>query len=488
MNTHVVVVGAGFGGLSTAAYLAKAGYQVTVYEKTDQPGGRARVLKTKGFTFDMGPSWYMMPDVFQEFFEHFGSQVHEHYTLKQLDPSYRVFTDSSQFDGRPYPKATKLFEEKDPGSASRLTLFMTKTADDYHMLRTHTLNKPMLSVAEVFDGNVLRMLASQKSVRSFHWQAKKLTRDQDLQKMLEFMSVFMGGGPKNIPALYSLLSYVDMGLGVWYPNKGFGAVADAFVNVAQQQGAKIRYKAAVTRIITKNGRTTGVVVNGKVVACDAVVANADYHFVETKLLDTKSRSYDNDYWSKRTISPSATLLLLGVKKKLPKLLHHNLFFDAPWDQHFTEIFDQKRWSKRPLFYLCAPSKSDSIVAPAAYENLFVFVPSAAGVEPTENQINRLVDQVVTRIEQKIGTSFREDIVVQEVRTQKYFADTFNAYKGNAFGLSHTLRQSALFRPPIASRKVQNLFFTGQYTNPGTGVPMVVISGKVVANEVMKRLA
>lgn len=488
MNKHVVVIGAGFGGLSAAAYLARAGYRVTVYEQTDQPGGRALVLQKGGFTFDMGPSWYMMPDVFEEFFADFGHKTSDLYRLRQLDPSYRVFTPDSHFDSAPYPKVKKLFKAKDPDSVEPLSHFMAQTKTEYCMLRRKVLNKPMLSAREVLDTDILRMLLSSKSIRSFHSQAAKVTKSRDLQQMMEFMSVFMGGSPQNIPALYSLLSYVDMGLGVWYPDGGFGVVARAFETVAKEQGVKIIYNAPVQKIKVKNGRVQSIRVRGREVTCDAVVSNADYALTETKLLPRQGRSYPQSYWQKKTVSPSATLLFLGVKKPVPNLLHHNLFFDTDWDRHFNEIFKKKQWSEEPLLYVCVPSKSDTSVAPKGQENIFILAPSAPGIEPTKPQLTKLTQNVITRLEQKSGTKLADNIVLQEVRTQKYFIETFGAYKGNAFGLSHTLPQSAIFRPKMVSPKLNNLFYVGQYTNPGTGVPMVVLSGKVAADQLRKRLA
>jgi phytoene desaturase len=308
-----------------------------------------------------------------------------------------------------------------------------------------------------------------------------------LQHVLEFMTVFMGGSPRNVPAYYSLLTYVDMTMGGWYPMGGFGAVAHAFESVAQEAGADIRYSAKVTNIETKNGRVQAVWIGDERIACDAVIANADYHFVETQLLADDVRSYNEKYWQQRQISPAGLIVSLGVKRKLSGLQHHNLFFDVEWDKHFSEVFKENTWSKKPLFYLCVPSKTDPDVAPAGHENLFILAPMAAGTNPSASDMNAVADDMITRIESRINEQFAGDIVTREVLGPEYFRTTFNAYKGNAFGLSHTFAQSAVLRPRLQSRRVKNLFYTGQYTNPGTGVPMVIQSGTLAAGLVAKEL-
>jgi phytoene desaturase len=477
---HVIVIGAGFGGLSAAAHLAQNNYRVTVLEATDQPGGRARVVKNKGYTFDLGPSWYLMPDVFEEWFSRFGHKPSDFYELTQLKPSYKVFEQDQQFDVNTAPEVFELFERLEPGSAKKLKQLLGKTAQEYQEVRSGLLALDGLQLRQGLRPDVLRFLLRPELARSYHSRIKQYIQNPSLQHVLEFMTVFMGGSPANVPAYYSLLTHVDMGLGVWYPQGGFGAVARAFESVAREMGASFTYNKPVTRIEAKDGVVAAVWCGDERIACDAVVANADYHFVETQLLEPKDQSYTERYWSKRQLAPSGLIVTAGVTKKLPNLLHHNLFFDVDWDRHFNDVFVSKQWSDAPLFYLCAPSKSDRSVAPEGHENLFFLAPMAAGVKPSAKQIETAVQNMLSRTEAAIDTSFTADIEVQESYTSQYFEQTFNAYLGNAFGLSHTMFQSAVLRPRLQSKKLANLYYSGQFTNPGTGVPMVIQSGEITA--------
>lgn len=483
----IVIVGAGFGGLSAAAYLARDGYDVTVLEKNDQPGGRAMVMQKKGYTFDLGPSWYMMPDVFDDFFADFGKKTADYYDLKQLNPSYRVYTATDNHDVRSRKDGgLQLFDDLEPGSADRLQDLLKKTNKEYDTIRAHLLERDYTSVSDLVNSKALSF-AKPELMCSYHSRIKKTVNNEDLQKILEFMVVFMGGSPQNIPAVYSLLAHVDFNLGIWYPVGGFGAVVRAFEQLCKELGVKFRYNAEVTRIQSIDGRARAVYVGKERVAADGVLVNADYHYAETKLLSIQARSYSERYWNKKTVSPSGLLIFLGVKKKLPGLLHHTMFFDADWHSHFKQVFKTHTWVTRPLFYVCAPSKTDTTIAPKGKENIFILIPTASGLRVDAAHRDELVSSVIARMEARIGTKFSEDIEVKEVRDIEYFEETFNAYKGNSFGLAHTLNQTALLRPRMQSRKVKNLFFVGQYTNPGTGVPIVVLSGKVVSNLIQEKL-
>lgn len=488
MSKKIVIIGAGFGGLSAAAYLAQAGYDVTVLEKNDQPGGRAMVLKKKGFTFDMGPSWYMMPDVFDDFFADFGHRTTDYYETKKLNPSYRVYMTSSHHDVRSLAHGgLKLFEDLEPGSSKKVEAYLRNTKKEYDHVRRRLLEKDYTDMLDIFQPAALKVLASPKLVRSYHSRVKATVANEDLQKILEFMVVFMGGSPQSIPSLYTLLSHVDFGLGIQYPMGGFGAVAHAFEQVCMSRGVKIRYNTEVTHIETSRKRTTAVWIGDERIEADAVVANADYHHVETELLSHNYQSYSEKYWQHKTMSPSGVMVYLGVRKKIEGLRHHTLFFDTDWHGHFSDVFTKKRWSPRPLFYASVPSKTDPSVAPKDHESLFLLAPMANDVIPTAAQRDELVSGMIARIEGRTGTTFANDVVVREVRDARFFMDSFNAYKGNSFGLAHTLSQSAMFRPRMQSRKVKNLFYVGQYTNPGTGVPIVVLSGKVVARLVQEKI-
>lgn len=473
--------------MSAAAYLAQAGYSVTVVEKNDQAGGRAYTVQQDGFTWELGPSWYMMPDVFDEFFADFGKQVSDFYEIKPLDPSYRVFDNQpGQLDIGDAAATVALFDHIAPGAGQGLSKLLQKTGKEYAAVRRGILTTDWLRWQQAMRPNVLKFLCNPEMLGSYDRRVNKYVHDDRLKHVLEFMTVFMGGSPQNIPGMYTLLMHVDMGLNIWYPMGGFGAVARAFERLGTSMGVEYVYNTPVQEIIVKNGSVTGVRTDdGLVLDCDVVVANADYHHVQTKLLPKTRADISPSAWQQKVLSPSGLIISLGVSKQLPGLQHHNLFFDTDWDAHFRAAFTDKHWSVSPLFYLCVPSKTDPAVAPLGSENLFVLAPQSAGIEPTQHQLDSTVDAIIDRIQQRAGTEFKGSIVAKDVRTQKYFTNVFNAYQGNAFGLAHTLRQSALFRPPLKARKVHGLYFAGQYTNPGTGVPMVVLSGKTVAQVVQK---
>lgn len=484
---HIVVIGAGFSGLSSAAYLAKAGHKVTVYEKNAQPGGRATTVFKDGFRFELGPSWYMMPDVFEEYFADFGQKVEDHYQLERLDPSYRVFfAGGRKYDLSNLKENTMLFSQLEPGAGVELERFLAKSKKRYEAARKHFLPLDYLRPWALLSPSKLRAALLFPLFGSYHSEVKKQFFDPRLQQILEFMTVFLGGSAREIPALYSLLAHVDMNLGIWYPKGGFFAMAEAFARHAKQQGASIRYNKEIKAIKVRDGRATAVKVDGKYIACDAVVGAADYYHIETKLLHQKYQVHSKRFWQRRLVSPSALLVSVGLDTKLQNLQHHNLFFDGEWEAHFKAI-KQGQWLEEPLFYLCVPSKTDESAAPENHENLFILVPIPAGIDENAAKIEQIKQTVYARIGERAQIEISKHIVTEKVYAQQYFEHTFNAFKANAFGLAHSFTQSAFLRPSIKSKKVENLYFVGQFTNPGTGVPLCVLSGKVVANAVKREL-
>lgn len=479
----IAVIGAGFGGMSAAAYLAKAGHDVHVYEKNEQPGGRAYVKSIGGYTFDCGPSWYLMPDVYEEFFADFGHKVSDFYELKQLNPSYRVYEKDTLLNVRPVAAAYKDFDGIEEGAGPKLQSHLQRTKQEYEKIRKSLLPMDGLSRRQFLSQSALEFLGNPNMIRSFHARIQSVVKESRLQHILEFMVVFLGGSPHNIPAMYGLLNWVDLGQGVWYPQGGFGAVAHAFEKLAESQGVQFHYGRSVSRIV-KNGDGIELTVASKKLQFDRVVANADYQYVETTLLDADDQQYPESYWQGKTLSPSAVLGLVGVKKRLP-LEHHNLFFDTDWEQGFKDVFENEKPSKKPLFYLGASSRTDDTVAPRGHENLFILIPTSSKVSLKNGDAIALVDNAIDRIIEKTGDDFRENIEVKEVLGDDYFRRQFHASDGNAFGLAHTLMQSGPLRPKIRSDKVRGLYYVGQFTNPGTGVPLVVLSGKVVAKRMIK---
>lgn len=475
----VIIIGAGFGGLSAAAYLAKAGHDVTVYEKNAAPGGRANTVYQDGFQFELGPSWYLMPDVFDEFFADFDHKTSDFYQLKQLVPSYRVYDQSGEFTAHPRPAASMDFEHLEPGAGSRLARLLDETKKEYELVRRDILPLNGLSTSAYMKNSIMRLMLNPKLTGSYHSRIKKTVSHETLQHVLEFMVVFLGGSPRNIPAMYGLLMHVDFGLGIWYPTGGFTAVAKAVETVAKEQGVHIIYNAPVEKFVAEDNKVVGVMVNGDMQPADGVVANADYHFVDTQLTPPEYRMFSDQSWSRKTLSPSAVLATIGVKKPV-NLLHHSLFFDTDWDDNFADVFEEHRVNDKPLFYVCAPSKSDRSVAPEGYENIFILIPVSSKAKIDDAQAEQFAQNAIERIEEKTGDKFRSDIVTRKVYGPEYFQQTFNAFGGNAFGLAHTAAQSGPLRPAMRSSRLSNLYFTGQYTNPGTGVPLVLLSGKVVA--------
>ena len=484
----IVVIGAGFGGLSSAALLARHGHEVTVLEMHDQPGGRARVWKSDGFSFDMGPSWYMNPDIFEKFFAIFGKKPTDYYDLERLDPAYRMFFGKGDFhDISPdFEKNVALFESIEPGAGAQLRKYIDVAEYQYRVSKDEVLYKHFRTLRDFFSW---RLFLEARSLHLFENLAKYTSRffkTKKLRQMLEYAMVFLGGAPNNTPAIYALINYVDMKLGIWYPVGGYGSVARGFERLGKEQGAIFRYNAEVTAIETSGDRATGVrLKSGEVVEADLVVANGDYHHLDTVLLPEDKRSYTKKWWESRTVAPSAFLLYVGIKGKMETLAHHNLFVENDWRPHFDAIFDNPGWPEKPSYYVCVPSKSDETVAPADGENLFILMPVASGIEDSDAIREKYSDYLLSHLEGITGEPIRDRIVVKRVYSQQDFVKDYHAFKGTGLGLAHTLMQTAVFRPKAKSEKLTNLYYAGQYTHPGIGVPMTVISATVVDEVIAK---
>jgi phytoene desaturase len=487
-ESSVLVVGAGFGGLSTACYLADAGADVTVVEKNDGLGGRASTLERDGFRFDMGPSWYLMPDVFERFFGHFDREPMDYYDLTHLDPHYRIFfKDGDRVDMVPDRERNReVFESYEPGAAERFDDYLAKSKQNYEVGMEHFVYEDRTSIADFLDWHVAKNARGLSLVGSMQRHVEKYFDHPKLQQIMQYTLVFLGGAPTNTPALYNLMSHVDFNMGVYYPEGGVGGVVDGIVELGEELGVDFRTDAPVTEIKGREGafvtRTDGA---GEFYS-DYVVSDADYRHTEMELLDEKKRQYDADYWESRTYAPSAFLLYLGVEGDVDPLEHHTLVLPTDWDEHFERIFDDPAWPEDPAYYLCVPSETDDDVAPDGHSNLFALVPIAAGLEDTPELRAAFRDLVLDDIEENTGVDLRDRIVVEESFCVNDFAERYNSTKGTALGLAHTLRQTALFRPPHRSEAVEGLYFTGSFTTPGIGVPMCLISGQLTAEAMAER--
>jgi phytoene desaturase len=486
---HAVVIGAGFAGLSAASTLAQAGWQVTLLEKNDGPGGRARVFESQGFTFDMGPSWYWMPGVFEEYFGKFGKRVADYYDLIRLDPSYQVIFGENDTLPIPagMPELRQLFESLEPGSAARLDTFLAQAKYKYDVGINKFVKLPSRSVLEFVDWQIISGAVRLDLLQSMAKHARKFFSHPKLLKLIEFPVLFLGATPENTPALYSLMNYADLALGTWYPKGGMHQIVRGMVALAEELGVGMKYNQEVQEIVVEQGRATGVRTATGFVAADAVVAGADYHHVEQHLLKPEYRHYSPQYWDTRTMAPSSLLFYLGVNRKLDNLLHHNLFFDEDFSQHAEEIYEVPQWPSRPLFYASVPSKTDSTVAPEGQENLFLLIPVAPNLDDPEVTREKYYHLLMDRLEKHCGHSIRDAVVFKRSYAHRDFINDYHSFKGNAYGLANTLKQTAILKPTLKSKKVNNLYFTGQLTVPGPGVPPSLISGQVVAGEVLKEI-
>ncbi len=485
---RVIVIGAGFSGLSAATELASKGYDVTILEKHDQAGGRARVFTAEGFTFDMGPSWYWMPDIFDNYFARFGKKTADYYTLKRLDPSYSVVLSETEVVDMPadYAALRTMFESIEPGAADALDRFLKQAAYKYKVGIQEFVWKPSVKISEFLSLRLLVDAIRMDVFSSFYSHVRKFFKSSTLLKLMEFPILFLGAISQNTPAMYSLMNYAEIKLGTWYPMGGMHLIVKGMLDLALSKGVSIQYQTEVTGFAIEGGQVKGVKTSTGVYEADAVVASADYHHVET-LLGEAYRNYDEAYWDKRVLAPSSLLFYLGINKRLPRLKHHNLFFDRDFSIHSHEIYTEPAWPTAPLFYASAPSVTDPSVAPEGCENLFLLIPVATNLEDSEAIREQYFDQLMDRLECYCGESIRDSIVYKRSYAHQDFIGDYHAFKGNAYGLANTLRQTALLKPSLKNRHLKNMFYTGQLTVPGPGVPPSLISGIVVATEVDKLL-
>lgn len=488
IKKNAIVIGAGVAGLSAASYLAKSGFKVTVLEKNSSAGGRARQFCENGFTFDMGPSWYWMPDVFEKFFNDFGKTTSDFYSLKRLDPSYKVVWKNNNVYNIPanMPDIESLFDAIEPGSSVRLKQFLKEAAYKYNVGINDLVYKPGINLLEFADLRLLKGLVKMDVLTSMRKHVNSFVKHPFLRELLEFPVLFLGALAENTPALYSLMNYADISLGTWYPMGGMYKIIEAFLSIARQQGVNIIYNAAVTKINSNGGIVSSVCADNQIYTADVVVASADYHHTEQELLMPEQRIYTEKYWDKRKMAPSCLLYYVGVNKRLNHLLHHNLFFDADFGKHAAQIYTNPKWPDNPLFYVCAPSLTDETVAPPGCENLFLLIPVAPGLKNDSEELRTTYfNLILNRLEQHTGENLKNHIIYYKSYSISNFKDDYNAFKGNAYGLANTLDQTAILKPKIKSRKLNNLYFAGQLTVPGPGVPPSIISGKVAANLIKK---
>lgn len=487
MKKKIAIIGSGFSSLSAACYLAKSGLDVTVFEKNTTIGGRARRFSKDGFHFDMGPTWYWMPDVFEKFFNDFQTKPSDFYELDKLAPAYKVYfgeneevTISDNLD-----EIAQTFENIEEGSGKKLKKFIQQAKENYAIAVEKMVYKPGDSILELI--SLETALRVNQFFSTIKRDVRKEFKDERLRQILEFPVLFLGAKPSNTPSFYNFMNYADFGLGTWHPKKGMYAVVEAMVTLAQSLGVTFQTNANVSKILVDNGVANGLVVNGKNLYFDAVLSGADYHHSET-LLDEKYRMYSEAYWDKKIFAPSSLLFYVGFDKKIENIEHHTLFFDTSFEVHAKTIYDTKEWPKEPLFYASFPSKTDAFFAPDGKEAGVFLIPIAPGLEDTDELRATYFDKIIKRLEVLTHQNVSDAILFKESYCVRNFIEDYNSYKGNAYGLANVLSQTAFLRPKIKSRKVRNLFFTGQLTVPGPGVPPSIISGKIVSDKILKHLS
>jgi len=485
---EVVVIGSGFSGLSTATHLAAAGFKVTVLEKNEVLGGRARKFNSAGFTFDMGPSWYWMPDVFDRYFNNFGKKTSDYYKLIRLDPSYSVFFGKEDIMDIPanLDQFKLVLEKLEPGVSEKLDDFLKQAAFKYQRGIYDLVHRPSVSLFEFFDLKLFRDVLKMDIFQSMSKHIRKYFKNEKIIRLMEFPVLFLGETAQNIPALYSLMNYADIALGTWYPKGGMHKIIEGMVSLAKDHGVVFRNNAEVVKILAGEGKAKSVKLrSGEEIGFDVLVASADYHHVDKHLLEPKYSNYSDKYWDSRVLAPSSLLFYLGVNKRLKNLRHHNLFFDEPLEPHADAIYRNPRWPEKPLFYVSVPSITDPTVAPDGMENLFLLIPLAPDLEDSEATRKKYFEIIINRLEQHTGQEIRSHIIYNRSYAHSDFKKDYHAFKGNAYGLANTLKQTAILKPSLRNKNLTNLYYTGQLTVPGPGVPPSLISGEVVAKEILK---
>ncbi len=485
-KSKALVIGAGISGFSAACYLAKFGFEVTIVEKNDQVGGRARQFKAEGFTFDMGPSWYWMPEVFDNFFADFSFQTKDFYNLKRLDPSYRVyFPDVYKDIPADMDAFLALVESMEVGAAKKMVEFLDEAAYKYRVGMDKMVWKPGLSVLELLDKELVSGVLKLDVFKSMTAHVKSMFKNPMLIQLLEFPVLFLGDMPKRTPALYSLMNYADIKLGTWYPERGMHQIIEGMKAVSESLHVHTVTDAEVKGFEINQGRIVAVNTAAGRFEADVIIASADYHHIEQEILPKAYRVYDTAYWESRKLAPGSLIFYIGINKKIKNLLHHNLFFDSDFEAHAEEIYEQPQWPKQPLFYVSVVSKTDAASAPEGCENLFILIPVAPNLSSDDKLRHHYFEMVMERLEARTGESIRPFVIYNRSFAHEEFITDYHSYKGNAYGLANTLLQTSILKPKIKNKKLDNLYYAGQLTLPGPGVPPSIISGKVVATLIKK---
>lgn len=483
----IIIIGAGISGLSAACYLAKAGFEVEIYEKNPQAGGRARQLKKNGFMFDMGPTFYWMPDVFEKFFNDFGKKTSDYYELIRLNPGYEVYLGKKDSIALPADRKgiEAVFEKYEPGSSKFLRKFLREAGYNYRVAMDKVVYQPGKSPLELI------MPATAKRATQFlsslSRTVRKNIRNHQLQQILEFPVLFLGAKPSDIPAFYCFMNYADMEMGTWHIRGGMYKLIEAMQHLAESMGVKIHTGSPVEKIEITNGKATSIIVHKERIPARAVISGADYHYTE-QLIENTHRNYSEKYWQSRVMAPSALLYYMAFNKQLEHVSHHTLFFDTDFSVHAENIYDTPAWPETPLFYASFPSKTDPSFAPSGKEAGIFLIPVASGLKDTPGIRRKYFEQIIERMENLTNQSLKKEVLFYESYAFSDFIRDYHAYKGNAYGLANIFLQTAFLKPKIRNKSVKNLFYTGQLTVPGPGVPPAIISGKVVANEAIKFLS
>ena len=484
MKKDIKIIGSGFSALAAACYLAKQGNMVSVYEKNDTIGGRARQLRKDGFTFDIGPTWYWMPDVFERFFADFDKKPSDYYDLIKLSPAYQVYFGINDFItiSDNLEDIANTFESIEKGSSKALKNFMAEAKSNYDIAIKKIVYRPGVSPLELITPETAMRVT--QFFGNISKEVRRRFKNKKLVQILEFPVLFLGAKPSDTPSFYSFMNFADFGLGTWHPKNGMYSVVLALEKLAMDLDVKIHTSSNIEKIIVKNGKASGLIVNGEETKADIIVSGADYHHTET-LLEAKDRGYSEKYWNSKTFAPSSLLFYVGFDKKIENVEHHSLFFDADFDVHAEAIYDNPKWPEDPLFYASFPSKTDKNSAPEGKEAGIFLIPLAPGIEDNEELRAKYFDKIIERFERLTQQDLKKSIIFKEAFCVNDFIKEYNSYKGNAYGMANTLFQTAFLRPKLRSKKVKNLYFTGQLTVPGPGVPPALISGKLVSELIEK---